>query len=405
MTNPSGVVDFFAIEAGEYVARLDALLAASGGRAPEAEPLAREARALRGSATMARQPSLAALAGAIETVAVGLRDGRQPWTPHAADALVAAVDAFKALLRRVREWSPSDDAAANERVRELHGLAAADTTVMRGAVIVPIAKLFADGDGPHVVHRNPRPPITADLRFRQAAVPLASTLRRLIGEARHATDEASRRAAGDDLRAALRDLGELAESYDIDAVANFARAREAALATLEERALDTVDSAAQALVESAGTVWARRTPAASSMVVESAAPAPRPTPVGSAPAAAAPPAPERGEPAATPPSGQALVALLETSITGLHRMVDDEALATPPGARGARGARDETPAAEPRGADVVPIDTLLYRGRAALERARELRNALRGADAPDAVLLDELYDLLDLAALEESVHA
>jgi hypothetical protein len=263
---------------------------------------------------------------------------------------------------------------------------------MRGAVIVPIARLFPSDAGPHVLHRNPRPPITADLRFRQAAVPLASTLRRLIGEARHASDEASRRAAGDDLRAALRDLGELAESYDIGAVANFARAREAALAQLDERALDTVDSAAQALVESAGTVWARRTPVASTAVIEPAAPpaptAPEPEP--------APEEREAAEPVArahAPASGQALVELLETSISGLHRMVDDAALGAHP--RVDDGSADE----------IVPVESLLYRGRAALARARELRDTLRAADAPDAALLDELYDLIDLAALDETARA
>jgi len=53
---------------------------------------------------------------------------------------------------------------------------------------------------------------------------------------------------------------------------------------------------------------------------------------------------------------------------------------------------------------IVSIDTLLYRGQAALQRAREVRNALREhwqrgtLGAPDAhELFDELSDLLDLA--------
>ena len=51
--------------------------------------------------------------------------------------------------------------------------------------------------------------------------------------------------------------------------------------------------------------------------------------------------------------------------------------------------------------DVVPIDTLLYRGRRALARARELRDEIRAAGrAPDQPSLDELFDLLDLAAAE-----
>ena len=48
--------------------------------------------------------------------------------------------------------------------------------------------------------------------------------------------------------------------------------------------------------------------------------------------------------------------------------------------------------------DIVPVDALLYRGRAALDRAVELRDAIRragGAPAPEA--LEELYDLVELA--------
>jgi len=409
VATPSGVVDFFAIEAGDYLGHIDALLAASGSAGPSADALLRDVRALRGAATMARQPSLAALAAAMESVAVGLRDARQTWTPQTADAVVAAVDAFKSLLRRLRSWTPADDALANTRALELRALSSGDAGAMRGAAVVPIARLFPADPGPHVVHRNPRPPITADLRFRQAAVPLASTLRRLIGEARHATDDAARRAAGDDLRGALRDLGELAESYDIAAVANFARAREGALGALDERALDTVDAAAQSLVESAGTVWARRTPpSATAVVPPPAAEPPRSTPPSPPvvaeplavplPAAAAPSvaAPEAPAPSHTPASGQALVELLETSISGLHRMVDDATLASPPTTPG-RASSDD--------AELASIDTLLYRGRAALVRAREVRDTLRDAHAPDRALLDELYDLIDLAALDEPAHA
>jgi hypothetical protein len=49
------------------------------------------------------------------------------------------------------------------------------------------------------------------------------------------------------------------------------------------------------------------------------------------------------------------------------------------------------------GDDIIPMETLLYRGRAALERAIELRNTLRGAGVPDRELLEELYDLVELA--------
>jgi hypothetical protein len=46
----------------------------------------------------------------------------------------------------------------------------------------------------------------------------------------------------------------------------------------------------------------------------------------------------------------------------------------------------------------VPIDVLLYRGRAAIERCREIRDQVRSGGGPvDAETLEELFDLLDLA--------
>jgi chemotaxis protein histidine kinase CheA len=352
---------------------------------------------------MARHGALAELASALEAVSLGLRDGSLSWTATATDAVTAAVDGYKLLLRQVREWTDGHAATAVARAAELRDLVAASASPARSNTIIPIARLFYDDSGPHVVERNPQPPISADLRFRQAAVPLASTLRRLIEEARHATEPGSRSAAGQDLAAAIRDLGELAESYDIRAVVNFARARETALAQLEERALDVVDGAAQALIESAGTAWARPTPPVATGVIApptTAAPpaAPRPQPAVAAPAATAATA-ATSEPAAptrTPPSGQALVALLETSISGLNDFA-----ATDPAERSRHAAANlSSPAA-----GLVPIETLVYRGRAALDRAREVRDLLRGATPPDPALLSELFDLLDLAALDEPAPA
>ena len=46
----------------------------------------------------------------------------------------------------------------------------------------------------------------------------------------------------------------------------------------------------------------------------------------------------------------------------------------------------------------VPIDVLLYRGRAAIERCIEIRDQVRSAGGPvDAETLGELFDLLELA--------
>jgi hypothetical protein len=48
---------------------------------------------------------------------------------------------------------------------------------------------------------------------------------------------------------------------------------------------------------------------------------------------------------------------------------------------------------------LVPIDALLYRGRAAIARAIELREQIRRGSA-NAETMAELFDLLDLALAE-----
>ena len=51
--------------------------------------------------------------------------------------------------------------------------------------------------------------------------------------------------------------------------------------------------------------------------------------------------------------------------------------------------------------DAVPIETLLYRGRAALRRAAELRTEWQRSPAPPSPeAMQELFDLLDLALVE-----
>jgi chemotaxis protein histidine kinase CheA len=126
MTSPaSGFLDFFILEASEYVEQLDGLLArASATNAPiDPEGLARNARALRGSATMAKLTPFAELASALERVGRALREGAVAWSPAVTGALVATVDDLKILIRAVRSWSPADDQRASSRAAELTRIA------------------------------------------------------------------------------------------------------------------------------------------------------------------------------------------------------------------------------------------------------------------------------------------
>ena len=128
MTAPAGFLDFFVLEAGEYVEQLDALMLAAGASGPDLDGLQRAARALRGSATMAKLPAFAEMAGGVERVGHALRSGATRWEPALAGALVATVDDCKLLLRNVRAWSPADDARSRARIEELARYAPARTS-------------------------------------------------------------------------------------------------------------------------------------------------------------------------------------------------------------------------------------------------------------------------------------
>ena len=87
----------------------------------------------------------------------------------------------------------------------------------------------------------------------------------------------------------------------------------------------------------------------------------------------------------TPARGNELRALLDTSIVQL-------------GAVSGEIGRRKTPVALP---PPVAIETLLYRGRQALDRALEIRGEILAAgSSPDRETIDELLDLIALAATE-----
>src|SRR5207302_8524821 len=87
---PLGMSDFFALEAGEYLERLDTLLAV--GDSPGADELVRLARALRGSALMANPHAIARTAAALEALARAVREGRRAWEPQPKQPPVRVVD-------------------------------------------------------------------------------------------------------------------------------------------------------------------------------------------------------------------------------------------------------------------------------------------------------------------------
>ena len=112
MDRQYGIADFFAMEAGEYLERLDALVSAAGP--PNGEDLQRLTRALRGAALMANQQPIAAAAGSFEHLARAVREGRHAWDEGTQQLAIRTVDDLKVFVRHARDWSDADTARARE---------------------------------------------------------------------------------------------------------------------------------------------------------------------------------------------------------------------------------------------------------------------------------------------------
>ncbi|HEU4628229.1 MAG TPA: Hpt domain-containing protein [Gemmatimonadaceae bacterium] len=610
MTGSTGLLNFFVLEATEYVDQLDALLGAAGPAGPDAEAFTRAARALRGSATMAKLTGISALAAAVERLGRALRERALPWTPLLRGALTAAVDDLRQLVRGARNWGEAEESRAQTRTAELLGFAplaartASPTPVvtssgalfvvsgctdvasalsaaaarpgspepvaealrrlraLRGVAalrdhpplpdvldaveraarpvesrpgplepaalvvlstaarllrraadelragrrldvsapemaafddavaaldraraessrVVPIAELYPDGDGPHVLHAAPAPATTLAERFRLEAAAAGEHLRRTVAEARAAqralADQPPRTTPGrgvprltdPPVAVAARDLARLVRSFGhasladavaaaterldpangvdlaaADAIAALFVSQRRPVEELERRAAEFVGARAAATLVNVGlaplpprpatprsglaAVAGAATAAAIAPTVPPAptpspapaespepeeepeplpVPTPRPEPVPEPepePEPELPPEPERRpEPVAASaaeeratlaaPTGRDLHALLESGIAGITRLQTESEVAA---ASGAPRRRSGTPD------EAVPIGELLYRGRAALGRALELRDEIRReGGTPSTEQLDELFDLLDLAAL------
>jgi hypothetical protein len=131
MTQPLGMSDFFALEAGEYLDRLDALLQPPAP--PAAEELVRLARALRGSALMASQQGIARAAMGFEAFARGVREGRRPWDPATKQIAIRAVDDLKIFVRKAASWTNADTAKAEALASQLEQLGGRPSGQVRAA--------------------------------------------------------------------------------------------------------------------------------------------------------------------------------------------------------------------------------------------------------------------------------
>lgn len=121
MTNPLGAADFFALEAGECLDRLEVLISQADG--PPPAELLRYARALRGSALMANHAAIARAAAGFEGLARAVRDRGRPWDAPVRERAGQAVDELRHLVRRVRDWNEGDAQRAARVAADLDALA------------------------------------------------------------------------------------------------------------------------------------------------------------------------------------------------------------------------------------------------------------------------------------------
>jgi len=281
MTMPGRLLDFFSLEASEYLTRLESLASKKEMGPSDAIQFAAAARGLRGSATMAKAGGIVQVAMTVERIGSGVVHGATTWEPELQRALIGVIEDLKLLVRTVRTWGADQDARVEESLRRLARFAPARKEQTED-LILPISQLFFNDLGPHIVYVAPNPKTHYEQQLRE-------------------------QSGG---------IGPGTLSPEV-----------------------------------------KRVPTPSREV---------------------PPPPVR-----TPPRGQELRDVLNSSLATM------------------RGLDTRHSGPQPTVTDLVPIQQLLYRGQSAIERAAEIRRALKKSGTPPTrALVDELVDLVELAAAE-----
>jgi hypothetical protein len=117
MSVPSGRLQFFALEATDYLERLGVI--AARPTPPVGEELVRLTRALRGAALMAGLAPFAHAAQAVEQIAKGYRDGNLVWDTDRANEFGAIVTELRRLVNRATEWTDAEATAADALARRI----------------------------------------------------------------------------------------------------------------------------------------------------------------------------------------------------------------------------------------------------------------------------------------------
>ena len=430
---------YFAAETGEIAAALDAFVATPTARGTIAGALAR-VRTLRGVAALSDRPPLPETLDAIERAGRVLEFEPSRDAAPALGLLAAAAQLLRRAAGELRVGGTRSVAGTTEYHRFVLARAAAEEESEAADRIVPVDELFYDDTQPGLVSPAPNPPTTPTERFRLEMVSQAEHLRGLVAAAREAgAREAGGREGGAaaidrttvELRAALRAVRNAARSFGEQRVAEFVTPFADGNAPFDFLALTSLDEAAALLADPRGDTNALPNQFAS--VGEAAGldaeigiglgnidgapislPAGQPSLAQALGWAAAPAPAAEGRARVFTPTGRELQAFLQDGIVGISHLMDepliDETVVDEPlideserraehvnGTASTSDATDATDAGDAGDAGLVPIDALLYRGPAALARARALRDAFR-TEGSSAESLAELFDLLDLAS-------
>lgn len=313
-TVPPRLLEYFVAEAVGYADTLREIMWLPAPDRDVAKMLG-AARGLRGASTMVRLTDLAVVAGRMERIARAIHTRRIQWTEPLSYSLQAVLYELPELIAAATVWGPGESERAAAIADALQSFAPADDR-KTNTMVVPIARLFHDDPGPHVMYVAVTPQTQFEQQLREPTA----------GNPHGAQPERQRRDPG---------------------------ARPGRVADRGTRAepLPSTPPAA---------------PARQQQPPRAAQPLP----------ASEPHAPDER----ATPRGQHLHSLLSEGLAGFA------------------GMELEGPEAPATGAAIVPIESLLYAGRAALARAREIRAAqAAAAREPTPEELDELMDLMELA--------
>ena len=182
MTTPPRLLDFFILEAGDYLLRLETLVTQKGLQPSDAVAFAVAARGLRGSATMAKATGISSLATTVERIATGVAQGATAWEPELQRALVGAIEDLKVLVHGVRNWSTEQESRVGEALSRLARYAPARVEKSED-IVLPISHLFFNDNGQHIVQvaANSRTHYEQQLREQGGVTPgaLSPTVERI----------------------------------------------------------------------------------------------------------------------------------------------------------------------------------------------------------------------------------